>query len=404
MKKALVLCATVPHTLLIEKLKQRGYYTLIADMNPKAPAVPFADGFICKSAFDKDAMVEVAREQQVDIVISSCSEQANSVCCYVGEKLGLPHPYSYETSLDVTNKGRMKKLFKIGGVTTSDYILFTNIDELKKCDLEYPVVVKPVDAYSSKGVHKADNYNELTEFAKDALKVSRSGQGIVEEYCPGTEIQVDCVAINGKAHVLMTRSKRTLSQNSIELNSGGSIVPAYMTDTEEKQAAEIAQRIVDVFALTNTPFFYQARLNNGIISVLEFAPRIGGGLSFQMVKRATGIDIVDLSIQSFLGEKMSLEEKFGHPKHLSTLLLYMEPGVFGEVTGLDELLYDGTVDYGAVLKKRGDEVGANRTSSNRAVTLLITAQNRVELEEKTKNALERIDILDNTGKSHMARG
>ena len=403
MKKALVLCATVPHTLLIEKLKARGYCTLVADMNPKAPAVPVADEFVSISAFDKEAIAQYAKENAIDLVISSCSEQANSVSCYVGEKLGLPHPYSYETSLDVTNKGRMKKLFKAGGVTTSDFMLFRQIEELEKCDLAYPLVVKPVDAYSSKGVHKANNYDELTEYAKDALKVSHSGQGIAEEYCPGVEIQVDCAAIEGKAHVLMTRSKRTLSQNAIELNSGGSIVPADITEAERAQAAVLAQRIADAFGLRNTPFFYQARLHNGVISVLEFAPRIGGGLSFQMVRRATGVDIVDLSIQSFLGEKMTLDGMFPQCRHLSTLLLYMEPGIFGEVTGLDDLLADGTVDYGAVLKKRGDIVDANRTSSNRAVTLLMTAKSKEELEEKTQKALRNIDILDMNGNSRLAR-
>ena len=402
-KKALVLCATVPHTLLIEKLKQRGYYTVAADLNPQAPAVRSADEFAPISAFDKEAVVSYAKENAVDLVISSCSERANSVCCYAGEQLGLPHPYSYETSLDVTNKGRMKKLFKQGGVTTSDFALFKQAEEAARCGLPYPLVVKPVDAYSSKGVHKADNAEELVRFAQDALKVSHSGQGIVEGYCPGVEIQVDCAAINRKAYVLMTRSKRTLSQDAIELNSGGSVVPAEMTEAEHQQAADIAQRIVDSFGLVNTPFFYQARLNDGIISVLEFAPRIGGGLSFQMVKRAAGVDIVDLSIQSFLGEEMSLEGKFDRPRHLSTLLLYMEPGVFGGVTGLDELLKEGIVDYGAVLKKRGDLVDANRTSSNRAVTLLITADSGRELEAKTREALERIDILDIDGNSRTAK-
>lgn len=403
MKKALVLCATVPHSLLIEKLRALGYYTIVADMNPNAPAVPSADEFACVSAFDKEAVVAVAREKEVNLVISSCSEQANSVCCYVGEKLNLPHPYSYKTSLDVTNKGRMKKLFMSGGVTTSDYMLFNTTDELTKCNLKYPVVVKPVDAYSSKGVHKAENFEELTEYANDALRVSRSGQGIVEEYCPGIEIQVDCVAINGQAHVLMTRSKKTLSQNSIELNSSGSTVPAELTDVENKQATDLAQKICNIFQLKNTPFFYQARLNNGHISVLEFAPRIGGGLSFQMIKRATGIDVVDLSIQSFLGEGLTLEGMYKHPRNLATLLLYMEPGVFGEVVGMQELLNTGTVDYGAVLKKRGDIVDSNRTSSNRAVTLLMTAKSREELEKKIKTTLNQIDILDINGVSRMAR-
>lgn len=403
MKKALVLCATVPHALLIEKLKARGYYTIVADMNPQAPAVPVADEFVGISAFDKEAVAKYAEENAVDIVIASCSEQANSVCCYVGERLGLPHPYSYETSLDVTNKGRMKKLFKSGGVTSSDFMLFKSIDELEKCEMAFPLVVKPVDAYSSKGVHKANNFEELIEFAKDALKASRSGEGIVECYCPGIEIQVDCVAIEGKAYVLMTRSKRTLSQNSIELNSGGSMVPTEMTDAEEKQVADLAQKIVDAFRLINTPFFYQARMNNGIISVLEFAPRIGGGLSFQMVKKATGVDIVDLSIQSFVGEQMTLIGKLDNPKYLSTLLLYMEPGVFGEVRGLDDLMQNGIVDYGVVLKRYGDEVDANRTSSNRVATLLMIADNREKLEEKMKYVMNHIDIVDIDGISRMAR-
>ncbi len=404
MKKALVLCATVPHTLLIEKLKARGYHTIVADMNPNAPAVAVADEFVAISAFDKEAITAYAKDNSIDLVISSCSEQANSVSCYVGEKLDLPHPYSYETSLDVTNKGRMKKLFKAGGVTTSDFMLFRDVAELENIAFDFPVVVKPVDAYSSKGVHKADNSDELIEFAKDALRVSRSAQGIVEGYCPGVEIQVDCVAIDGKAHILMTRSKRTLSQNAIELNSGGSNVPAEMTDAELEQAGELAQRIADAFNLKNTPFFYQARMHNGVISVLEFAPRIGGGLSFQMVKRATGIDMVDLSIQSFLGETVSLDDMFAKPKHLTTILLYMEPGIFGCVTGLKELVEGGTVDYGAVLKKRGDNVGADRTSSNRAAMLLMTADSREEIEEKTAKVFGTIDILDIDGISRLSRG
>ena len=76
MKKALVLCATVPHTLLIEKLKQRGYFVCVADMNPKAPAVPCADEFVPISAFNKEAIAAYAKENNIDLVISSCSEQA----------------------------------------------------------------------------------------------------------------------------------------------------------------------------------------------------------------------------------------------------------------------------------------------------------------------------------------
>ena len=61
------------------------------------------------------------------------------------------------------------------------------------------------------------------------------------------------------------------------------------------------------------------------------------------------------------------------------------------------------MDYGAVLKRRGDKVDSNRTSSNRAATLLMTADTGEALEEKTKMVLERIDIVDIDGISRMAR-
>ena len=57
MKKALILCGTIPHTLLLEKLKEKGYYTILADMNSRAPAVPFADEFVPVSAMDKEAVL-----------------------------------------------------------------------------------------------------------------------------------------------------------------------------------------------------------------------------------------------------------------------------------------------------------------------------------------------------------
>lgn len=116
-----------------------------------------------------------------------------------------------------------------------------------------------------------------------------------------------------------------------------------------------------------------------------------------------GIDIVDLSIRSFLGERLTLNGMKKQPRPLATLLLYMDPGIFGEVKGLDELIADGTVDYGTVFKKRGDNVDANRTSSNRAAMLLMTADTREELDRKTEEVLERIDILDADGFSRMAR-
>lgn len=115
MKKALVLGGTSPHISLIRNLHSRGYEVLLLDYLDNPPAASEADEHIKKSTLDLQVVLDVARSESVDLVISSCIDQANATACYVAERLGLPRPYSFETALDVTDKLRMKRLFARGG-------------------------------------------------------------------------------------------------------------------------------------------------------------------------------------------------------------------------------------------------------------------------------------------------
>ncbi|MBO4909063.1 MAG: hypothetical protein J5476_07260 [Lachnospiraceae bacterium] len=121
--KALILGGTAPHKELIEKLKKRGYHTILVDYFENPPAKEVADEHIMISTLDKEAVLETAKKLNADLVISTCVDQANAVCCYVAEKLGLPIPYSYETALDMTDKSRMKKIMKEHDIPTSDYLV-----------------------------------------------------------------------------------------------------------------------------------------------------------------------------------------------------------------------------------------------------------------------------------------
>ena len=172
---ALVLGGTSPHIELIRKLKARGYHVILVDYLDNPPARKHADLHIKESTLDKDLIVSLAREYNAALVISTCIDQANSVCCYVAEKLGLPHPYSYSTSLDVTDKGLMKKIMVDNGIPTSHYMLVTDVEEVDWSGIVYPSVVKPVDCNSSKGVCRVDSKEEAVERLFQALGMSRSG-------------------------------------------------------------------------------------------------------------------------------------------------------------------------------------------------------------------------------------
>ncbi len=404
MKTAIVLGGTSPHIELIRQVKALGCFVILIDYLSNAPAIPHADEFIQESTLDKEKVLQIARERNASLVISACIDQANSTCCYVAEKLGLPLPYSYETSLDVTDKGRMKAKMVAGGIPTSEFQLFKSIDEVDWSKVVFPAVVKPVDCNSSKGVRRVDDMEDAKMRGEEALLTSRSGRGIIEGFNKGREIQIDCLAGTDGAKVILTREKKHADFTvSAELNSTGSIFPAPCCKGREDELAAIANKIATTFGLRNTPFFYQAVVcDSGIINVLEFAPRVGGGLSYYLIKELAGFDPVKAVIQSFLGERIYAVTKT-QVRFSSTNIMYMEEGVFDHVTGLEELKASGLIKEFFVKQEKGAKVSGSIRSGNRVATFIIEADSLEELLDKQRLAYQSVDIIDVNGKSVMRR-
>ena len=206
-KKAIVLGGTIPHKELISNLRERNYYIYLLDYAKNSLARGLEDEYILESIFDKEKVLEVAKKLNVDLVISTCSGQANVTACYVAEKLGLPKPYSYETALNVTDKTLMKTKMNSAGIPTSEFSILEDSIDYELDNFDFPLVVKPADVYGSKGVRKVENSKELNLFIKKAFDISRSNKVIVEEFVDGKEINIYMYIQNGKPYLLLLSEK-----------------------------------------------------------------------------------------------------------------------------------------------------------------------------------------------------
>jgi formate-dependent phosphoribosylglycinamide formyltransferase (GAR transformylase) len=370
---------------------------VLVDYLSNPPAKRVADEHIQASTLDRGKVLEIAKEKKACLVISTCIDQANSVCCYVSEQLNLPHPYSYETSLYVTNKGLMKERMKAFDVPSSTFILTKSVDSIDWAQVSFPCVVKPVDCNSSKGVHRADSIDEAKPFVEEALKLSQTGEAIIEGFCAGDEIQVDCVALDNDADVVMTRSKvKVAGSNEAVLNSYGSIVPAQVSENVLPKLKQIAVGIAKGFGLRNTPFFYQAIVTGDEVNVLEFAPRVGGGLSYYMIKNFVGFDAVEAAVDSFLGKRIN--NSYHAPERVyRTYLLYAKPCTFDHIEGLERLKEEGLVAETFITKSKGDEIDGDMRSSNRVGSFIVEATSLDELNERVKCCMNSVGIIDDKG-------
>ena len=404
MKKAIVLGGTLPHVTLIEKLKKRGFEVILVDYLDQPYAKKYADKHIQASTLDFDAVAKIAKDENVDLVISTCIDQANATACYVSEKLGLPHPYSYKTALAVTDKLQMKDIMVKNHIPTSKFLRIKDADEPRLKELQYPLIVKPVDCNSSKGVRKIENGEScLAEAIKTAVEFSRTKEAIIEEFVTGTEIGIDTFVVNGEAHVLMIKERRKVIKNSGGIQQ--ILGCTWPLDGYEKiltEAEQIANAIAKAFELCNCALMIQAIFKDGKISVIEFGARIGGGESFRIIKNSTSFDYVEASISSFLGETIPLN--FHKPVGFyADNFIYTRPCFFDHIDYPQSLIEDGTVEYVNSLKVKGVDIGAPISSNNRVGVAVVKADTIEELHNKIDKTISALEVYDTNGNPVMRK-
>lgn len=398
--KALVLAGSCPQIVLLGQLKERGIYTILADNNPNAVARPYADQFVKVNILDNDAVKEVAVREKVDFLIAVCADQVLLTVAKVSEDLGLPCYIDYDTGCKVSDKGYMKDIFREYGIPSSRHVFMKELDMEKLAELEYPLVVKPVDAYSSKGVRKCTNEEELRRYFDEASKISRSGVVIVEEYVTGAELTVDFQVCDGKAILLAASNTEKVNYKDRFL-AFRTRYPAEVSNDTIERIRVIGQKIADAFGLKDSPMLVQLLTDDRRESVLEFSARTGGGAKYLLLREASGFDPITGVIDLTLGKKPTTEGLVRGKKHIINEFLYAYPGTFDHLKGFEELKKDGTLHEYWQFKWQGAEVTGAATSSDRVASVTICADTWDELTQKAARAAESIRIIDAQGRDIM---
>lgn len=400
--KALVLAGGLPQIELIEQLKARGITTVLADGNPNALARPYADIFYPLAIFDIEAVKKVALDEQVDFLITVCADQVLLVVAQVSEMLGLPCYIDYETARNVSDKRYMKEIFWKNNIPTSRYVELMELDREKIAPLRYPLVVKPVDAYSSRGVCKVRNSSELETAFAAAKGISRQSGVIVEEFVSGDEISVDVYVEGGIAKLLCVSNSEKIDDADRFVIFRGRYPAAADTALMEKIRV-VAQQIADAFGLVDSPMLIQMISDGESVSVLEFCARTGGNMKYLLIRRACGFDVIGAVIDLTLGKKPTVRLSAPEGKYIVNDFIYCRPGIFQRLEGFDELMAQGLLtDYHAV-RPQGFEVRGVTSSSDRVAGFTVVADSLEEFNRKHRMVVERVKVLDTEGQDIMRR-
>ena len=342
-KKVLLLGGGHSEIPIILAAKKRGYYVITTGNQQDGLGHTYSDEY-CKGDFsDKDAIVALAKTKKVDAIISGCNDFALLSTAYACEQLGLPGHDSYKTAITLHHKDKYREFACVNCINTPKAIkCASSEDVLKACtNLNFPVMVKPVDLTGGKGIKRCNNMEEVTTAYNHAIKITREKYIVIEEFITGTNHGFSAYIQDQKVTFFFADNEQY--HISKYLVSGAS-TPTDVTEEALKLLCKDCEKIASVLKLVDGILHIQFIMTDKGPVIIEICRRAPGDLYIKLVEMATGIDYPGVIVDAEIGRKIpKLKNKFPNSYWVRHCIMSNITGTYQELV-IDENIKDMIVD------------------------------------------------------------
>jgi biotin carboxylase len=327
------------------------------------------------------------------------ADRAVPVVAAVAEARGLPG-IGVETAHLMTNKIAMRARLADAGVPQPRFAALRTISETRRAadEVGFPSVLKPVDSGGQRGVFRVESLDEIHAHLHEALVASPTGEAILEEFVEGIEMNGIVIARHGEV-LPLTLSDR-LRPPGIGFGVGWiHVYPATIYGAQLEESERVAAHTVHSLGLrTGIAFPQLIAAPDGRVVVVECAARIPGGQMADLVRWATGVDLVDVQIRVALGEELPDElvtARFRQPLAIRFLTASPGPLPTGRVKRigpLDKVLAFPGVVQADVYLQVGETIRPVRLDGDRRGYVIATADTNLEALQRAEAAARLLDV------------
>ena len=395
MKRIMFLGGAIQQIPVIQYAKEQGYYTILCDYLPNNPGRNYVDEYYCVSTMDKEAVLTVARDTNIDGIIGYINDAATLTASYVADKLNLP-TNPYESVLTLVKKDLFRKFLKENGFHCPKAESFKTIEEAKRelNRFKLPLMVKPIDSSGSKGISRIDSIEELEGAFEYATLHSKSKKVIIEEFIEKShEYQIggDVFVKDGKvAFYGFLYCHRNIEANPYI--PVGKSYPIILNHEKINLVRYELQRLVNLLNIKFGALNIEVIIGrDGNVYLIEMGPRNGGNLIPDLLRTITGIDLIKAAVEFSLGNQ-EMNFKFNPKEEFYSMYTIhsLEQGKLMDILYKKEIKEN--IISKVIYKEKGDEIDVF-TSGNKAIGFVFLKFNSLEEQQyKMRNMSQYIHV------------
>ncbi len=308
----------------------------------------------------------------------------------VAEALELPF-HSVAAAIALTDKAEQRRVLKEAGLPTPTCVVIAPHQtpaELAAAESKvgWPAVLKPRSAQGSRYTFFVKDETRLSELLSD-LGEQRPDM-VLEGYLADDPLRigepyadyvsVESVVARGVISHLAVTGRFPLAENFRET---GFFIPAALSDGDELAVLDLATQAIQAIGVTTGCLHTEIKFTPDGPRVIEVNGRVGGGVP-EMLNRAAGLALVEMTLRVALGEPVQVEgpvttERIGYrfflqPPSVSAMVASIE--------GVDALSDHPGVDSITVHQGPGAVLDWKDGSRNHIMAVVGTANDYDELK------------------------
>ncbi len=337
MKKILITGGSHSEYPVILAAQERGYYVISTGNDEGSKGHLTADKYVKGDFSDKEWVLKLAKDEQVDAIISGANDFAYLSTAYACEKLGFPGHDTYETSRTIHIKNLFREMTESIGIKTPKIRKCQSEEDVIKAvkEIGFPLLVKPVDLTGGKGVKTCIEHNETIEAFYEAMKVTRENYVILEQFITGSSHGITSLIKDHKVvwHIL-DNEQYGLNKYLVLGACSPSDIPQHAEFTLINNIEKIARHCNLVDGLFHTQFILD---ETDYPVMIDPCRRMPGDLYILLAKYTTGVDYPAEIVRAECGEPLKDYYVSEHNYIARECIMTSRKGIIKEVHIEDEI-------------------------------------------------------------------